>query len=37
LQEFGAEVNARMIHLRQPDGFHERWRSMCLIGGKPTS
>jgi hypothetical protein len=37
LQAFVAEVNARMEPLRQPDGFHERWRVVCLLATKPVT
>jgi O-methyltransferase/aklanonic acid methyltransferase len=32
LQELVSEVNSRLAALRQSDGFHERWRVVCLLG-----
>ncbi len=37
LREFVAVVNARMTPLRQADGFHERWRILCVLGTKPDT
>lgn len=34
LQDFKAEVLARMMALKQMDGYHERWRIRCLLARK---
>lgn len=34
LREFVAEVNARLESLREAEGFHERWRIVCMRGMK---
>ncbi len=35
LDRFHAEVLSRIVPLKQPDGFHERWRQLYAIGTKP--
>jgi SAM-dependent methyltransferase len=37
LQELVTEVTPRLADLRQTDGFHERWRIVCLLGTKPAT
>ncbi|MEO7019837.1 MAG: hypothetical protein ABI234_06775 [Ktedonobacteraceae bacterium] len=34
LANFKAKVIARMAPLKQADGFHERWRVICVFGRK---
>jgi ubiquinone/menaquinone biosynthesis C-methylase UbiE len=34
LRAFVTEVNERMATLREADGFHERWRIVCLLATK---
>lgn len=36
LERFKAEALARLRPLRQPDGFHERWRIRCVTGKRPA-
>jgi len=36
LDRFRAEAFARLAPLRQPDGFHERWRTLAVIGSRPA-
>jgi len=35
LDQFKAEVLARLELLKEPDGFHEQWRLVCIFGTKP--
>ena len=35
LNEFKAEVFAQLERLREPDGFHEKWQLVSIIGTKP--
>ncbi|GIK36964.1 MAG: hypothetical protein BroJett011_07970 [Chloroflexota bacterium] len=35
LDQFKAEVLARLEPLKEADGFHEQWQLVCLLGRKP--
>ncbi|GAC1304565.1 MAG: hypothetical protein NVSMB27_43660 [Ktedonobacteraceae bacterium] len=36
LDGFHADVLSRLAPMKQPDGFHERWRQLYTIGTKFT-
>jgi ubiquinone/menaquinone biosynthesis C-methylase UbiE len=37
LREFVAEVSGRLGALREADGFHERWRIVCVLASRPAN
>ncbi len=36
LEPFALEVRDKLAPFKQPDGFHKRWRIVCILATKPA-